>query len=96
MVAGCYVAPERFWAAAEKDWARALKDAKVQHFHATDFFSCHGEFSDWKRGSKRHLQTGLRFAAITRSHSLIGIAISLDGAAYERIMQPEIKKIRAP
>ncbi len=88
MVAAAYLGAEYRWAAVDDDWRRALSDAKVNHFHATDFFNCGGAFKAWKRGSKRHLETARQFTAIAVNHGLLGSAYGVNVAAYNSIVRP--------
>ena len=50
LVAAGYIGLEDQWVNAVAAWKAILVDADAKVFHATDFFSAHGEFSgkEWK------------------------------------------------
>ena len=79
-VAACYFGYESQWAEVDAKWAKALSWAKVDYFHATDFFSCQGEFCDWKRGSARHKKAAELFASIAADARLNGFAFGVETA----------------
>jgi hypothetical protein len=97
---GCYLGKEHRWIEAIAAWCRALDDAKVREFHATDFFNAQGEFDDdkWRRhipgrgmvvGGELHEEFAERFTSIPVNHDLIGFALALDAPAFVQILAPE-------
>lgn len=96
LVAACYIGGAREWAAVDRRWAAALRDARVDHFHATDFFACQGAFKGWKRGSKRHRDAEKAFTLVARSHQLMGFSFGVESVAFPSVLKPALAKVRAP
>jgi hypothetical protein len=67
--AAVYIGHEKAWAEVDRKWAAALRFAKVEYFHATDFFAYppQGEFKGWKRDSVRWRRTAEMFTTATWS-----------------------------
>jgi hypothetical protein len=82
-VAACLVGSERLWADVDARWKAALNWAKVDHFHATDFFSCHGAFRAWKKGSLRHREAEERFMTIAADSMLGGSIFGVETAGFD-------------
>jgi hypothetical protein len=72
-------------------WKKALHRAKVDYFHATDFYACHEEFSGWKKGSRRHRDTEDEFTSIADSAGLAGFAVGFETAAYDDELKSSIQ-----
>ena len=79
-----YVAHEIMWDDLAVEWDAALRAAGVSHFHATDFFSCLGEFEGWVRGSKKHRRFERKFSAITESMVTMGAAHGVVVSAFNK------------
>ena len=92
-VAG-YFAPVKDWSKFETQWAAALVEARVEQFHATDFYSCEGEFNGWDLDPARHAKFAKRFTAIAESKAGYGIARGIDVAAFKRVMAPVYATVR--
>jgi hypothetical protein len=102
--AACFLGHESEWMNAIAAWCRALDDAGVTEFHATDFFNAKGEFDDdrWRYwdsrrermipGGPEHTAFAERFTGIAVNNALIGFAFSLDGAAFKEFLAPELAK----
>ena len=88
MVAAGYWATERRWADADAAWEETLAWAKVDEFHATDFFACRKAFADWKINSRRHIEAIRRFTDIVQRFDLIGFAYGVDLRAYLKLVRP--------
>lgn len=82
-VAACYLAPEVRWARATARWGDALGRAKVDYFHATDFFNCWGEFEGWQRGSRRHRDFEREFTSIAADVKLGGMVSGVETAGFD-------------
>jgi hypothetical protein len=93
MVAAAYFGTEAEWAAVDRAWAEALREAGVGYFHATDFFGCHREFADWTPNSKRHRAMAERFTAIAERHGLDGYAFGVEVTAFQDVVQPLMTKL---
>lgn len=104
LTAGCYLGKEGEWMDAIASWCRALDDAEVKEFHATDFFSAQNEFDDdkWRHfvpgkgmvvGGELHNTFAARFTSIPVDNGLIGFAFSLDVPAFNEILAPELAKV---
>lgn len=106
LTAGCYLGLQDQWMNAIAAWCRALADAGVKEFHATDFYSTRGEFDDdkWRRfdagrgkkipGGALHDRFAARFTSIPVASGLIGFAHSLDGPAFNAILAPVMAQER--
>ena len=82
-----YVAHEAMWDEFITNWDQALSAAGVSQFHATDFFSCRGEFEGWVPDSKRHRQFERKFSAIAESMVTLGKAQGVVLAGFDRHMR---------
>src|SRR5882672_3584910 len=90
LTAACFLGHESEWMNAIAAWCRALDDAGVKEFHATDFFNTKREFDDdrWRYwdptrermipGGPEHTAFAERFTGIAVTHKLIGFAFALD------------------
>jgi hypothetical protein len=94
MVAAGYLATEQRWADADREWGEILKWARVDEFHATDFYACRGEFDGWKQNGARHIEAAKRFTSIAPRHELMGFAHGVDVATYQRAVAPELARAR--
>jgi hypothetical protein len=96
LVAAGYVGTDAKWDSFGVEWLRALREAKVKEFHATDFFSCHGEFEGWELGSKKHVRFAKRFTAIAESYGGVGVVCGLPVAAFREHLAPVFGTMRTP
>jgi hypothetical protein len=103
IAAGCYLGREDQWAAAVNNWAVALKDAGVTYFHATDFYSAHGEFDsdEWRYehptkgmipGGPKQVAFAARFTAIANDAGLIGFSWACELEPFRSILAPEMER----
>lgn len=104
LTGACYLGKEPDWMDAIAAWCKALDDAGVKEFHATDFFSAWGEFNDdrWRRydaekqkmvpGGPLHDEFAERFTAIPVAHKLLGFAHSTDVPAFNGVLAPELAR----
>jgi len=91
MAAGCYLGRESNWRKAVAAWNSALSDAGVAYFHATDFYSCHGEFAGWKPNDSRHLEVAKRFTSIATDAGLIGFSFGMLCDAFKTELMPVLR-----
>jgi len=103
LTAGCYLGTEDQWMKAIAAWSKALDDAGVKEFHATDFYNARNEFDHdkWRHerpgrgmvvGGDLHNEFAERFTSIPVTAGLIGFAYSLDVPAFNEILAPELAK----
>jgi hypothetical protein len=103
LTSGCYLCREAEWMDAIAAWITALKEAGVESFHATDFFSARGLFDDdrWRKraddgrmipGGPLHDAFAARFSNIPRIAGLVGFAFSLDVPSFRDLVVPEMLK----
>ena len=85
VIAG-YIAHEDMWAEFTEEWQKALSQAGVSAFHATDFFGCYGEFSGWKSYSKKHKKFRRRFTALAEGLVTLGIAWGIQLDPFRRLI----------
>ena len=93
-VVACYVASEAQWSVADSRWKDALDRAGVDHFHATDFFSCHRAFRQWTKGSARHQEMEREFASVANAANLIGFANGVETAGYNDAFKTVLNKLK--
>jgi hypothetical protein len=91
-----YVAHAPAWKAFGRTWGAILDDAKVDAFHATDFFNARGEFKGWDLKGVRHLEFAKRFIGAAKKHTAFGTACGFDRRAYQEVLAAEFRGIRAP
>lgn len=96
MVAACWLGSESRWVLADRVWKKALDDAEVKYFHATEFFSCRGQFKGWVQNSPRQIEMAKRFAQVPRDYGLVGFGYAIDVPAFKRYLQPVLLKTSAP
>ncbi|MGI9078763.1 MAG: hypothetical protein ACR2G6_15755 [Gemmatimonadaceae bacterium] len=89
----CYYGAEHRWAAADAAWAAALKWAKVDHFHATDFFACQDAFGGWKRGSIRHKTAERKFLSIASDAGLFGSVSGVETGGFDAELRAAFHKV---
>lgn len=103
LTAGCYLGHEPQWLAAIAEWSKALDEAGVNEFHATDFYSAQRAFDDdrWRKrladgrlipGGPLHEQFAARFCAVASDARLIGFAFALEGKSFREILAPELQR----
>ena len=103
LTAGFYLGRESEWLDAIDGWIATLKDAGVNTFHATEFFSARGAFDDdrWRRlgpdgrmipGGPEHDNFAARFSSMPRKAGLIGFAFSLDVPAFKALVVPALQQ----
>lgn len=90
-----YIAEEKQWKHFNKEWQRALDEAKVSAFHATDFFNYHGEFKGWNEDPPKHEKFAKRFTAIAEKQTEVGFARGLEVEPYQRLMAPAVRGLRS-
>jgi hypothetical protein len=86
VVAG-WISSEKKWRQFERAWQRALDDAGMKEFHATDFFSRRGKYKDWS--CEKHVQFSRRFTAIAETYTSAGVGRGVDLSAYRDLVLPE-------
>lgn len=96
IAAAAYFATDAQWKRFEKSWSAILRDAKVDHFHATDFYSCRGAFKDWARNSPRQNQFSARFAGAAKKHTQYGFAFGVDLDHFDRELGAVHAKVNTP
>lgn len=86
-VAACYIGTDTSWVAADTRWKRMLDFAKVDHFHATDFFATppRGAFRGWDPESPRYLRVETMATEAAVSEGLIGFARAVDAAGFPNL-----------
>lgn len=70
----------------ERQWSARLTQAKVNVFHATDFYGFHGEFAGWSR--KKHNKYAKLFTAIAADNTEIAVGRAIEVAAYQELLAP--------
>lgn len=106
ITAACYLGLPLHWAAFDRQWGLALKQAKVDEFHATDFFKGYGEFEgdDWhfaaaggerRTGGPHHRRFAKWFCRIAQRLP-IGFSLTIEVKPFNRLLRPELKGIRTP
>ena len=85
VIAG-YIAHEDMWAEFTEEWQKALSQAGVSAFHATDFFGCYREFRGWKRKSKKHKRFRRRFTALAESLLTLGVTWAVPLDPFKRLI----------
>lgn len=85
VIAG-YIAHEDMWSEFTEEWQKALSQAGVSAFHATDFFGCYGEFGSWRRNSKKHKRFSRKFTALAESLVTLGIAWGVELDPFRRLL----------
>jgi hypothetical protein len=93
-VAAGYLASAAQWEKFEAEWARALRSAKVNAFHATDFFSFKGEFNGWDANIEKHIRFAKLFTAIAAEQTQIGVGRGIESEPFHRIIGPEMRGLR--
>jgi hypothetical protein len=105
LTAGSYLGKEEQWMNAIAAWIRALNDAGVDHFRATEFYNARGAFDNdrWRKlrddgqmvpGGPLHDEFAARFTSIPPSAGLIGFAYSIDVPSFMDLVLPELQKER--
>lgn len=87
-----YIAHEEMWETFVAEWSRALREAGVKVFHATDFFNARGEFKGWNLKSKRHRNFSRRFTAIAESQATLAVCRGIHLDVFREVIAaaPEI------
>ena len=92
---GGYIAHDDSWPTFTAEWQQAMADYGIDYFHMTDFENRRKQFKGWPEGKR--IPRLNRLMTIINRHTLASAGISVDLAAYERILTQEMKeRIRGP
>ena len=96
VVSAIYIGHESTWADVDRRWGAALREATVDHFHATDFYARppRGAFEGWKHGSRRWRRADEAFTTVARK-PLTGYATGMVTDAFP-VLRAELVKTQAP
>lgn len=102
LTVGVYLGAEAQWMDAIAEWSRVLDDANVTEFHATDFYSGHGQFAgdEWHHdvagrrvvGGPKHQEFAKRFTGVASDAGLIGFAFAIDAPSFRNILAPTFER----
>lgn len=94
-VAACYIAESKKWTEFNREWQRALDQAKVNAFHATDFFNFQREFKGWDEDKAKHERFAKLFTAIAERRTEIGVAHGVAVEPFNRLLAPVLVGIKS-
>ena len=84
------------WKRFEREWETALGEAKVEAFHATDFFNFRGDFKGWDRDLDKHTRFAKRFTAIAERQTECGVGRGVHVPPFLKLVQPVTKGMTTP
>jgi hypothetical protein len=95
LTVGGYISHAASWDEFSTEWAQAMTEYGIDHFHMNQFENRRGPFKDWP--NHRRIPRLNRLMTIINRHTLASVGMSVDRVGFERVFSQTIKdRVRGP